>query len=479
MPDYMPVNNGTNGKRIETDFLGQLELDADCPTGIHTARARENFGNIGGLINKRLIIAYGIVKYCCAEANYNLGYLSEDIYPHIAAAAKALWAGEFELHQAPAALQGGAGTSTNMYVNELIANKALARMGKPYGSYDIISPTDHINLHQSTNDTYPTSLKVAAIFALQQLEQAVSELTDSFQRKEQEFANILRLARTQLQDAVPITLGQNFGAWAEAFAKDRWRIYKCTERLRVINLGGTAIGTGIGADRRFIFAASELLRQHTTLPLARAENMIQSTQNCDEFVEVSGILKALATNIFKVSADLRLLSSGPQSGLGEIKLPPRQAGSSIMAGKVNPVIAEMASQAAMQAISCDYAITLAAMNGQLELNAFLPLLAHNLLSMLDQLIIAAEKMREFMIEGITADQKRCSSNLHSSSAVITAFIAKIGYDKASKLAEKAKAQNKTIKQVLIEENICTPEEYDKLTTPQAATALGFKPPKKQ
>ena len=320
------------------------------------------------------------------------------------------------MNQAPAALQGGAGTSTNMFINELIANKALVFMGKNCGDYDVISPLNHINLHQSTNDTYPTALKVAALIALGELEQVVSELTDAFQRKEREFADVVRLARTELCDAVPITLGQNFGAWAEAFSKDRWRIYKCSERLRVINLGGTAIGTGNGADRRYIFAVAEMLRQETNLPLARAENMVQATQNCDEFVEVSGILKALATNLFKISSDLRLLASGPESGLGEIKLPARQAGSSIMPGKINPVITEMVSQVAMQAISHDSAITLAAMNGQLELNAFLPLLSHNLLAMLDELITAAEKMRTFMVEYIAADRGRCEDNLHNSTA---------------------------------------------------------------
>ncbi len=461
--------------RIETDYLGRVSVAAESLTGIHTARAVENFGGVGGAVNSRLLRGYGIVKYCCAAANHGLGYLSDEIFPHIAQAAKAVWAGDFDVRQAPAALQGGAGTSTNMFINELIANKALVSMGMQPGSYEVISPLDHINLHQSTNDTYPTALKVAAILACNELEQAVSELADAFQRKERQFADVVRLARTELADAVPITLGQNFGAWAEAFSKDRWRIYKCSERLRVINLGGTAIGTGIGADRRYIFAAAELLRQETNLPLARAENMVQSTQNCDEFVEVSGILKAFASNMFKISADLRLLASGPESGLGEIILPPRQAGSSIMPGKINPVIAEMAAQVAMQAISRDGAITMAAMNGQLELNAFLPLIAHNLLGMLDELIIASQKMREFMVEGIEADEKRCGDNLHNSTAVITAFIGKIGYHKASEVAKKAKAEGKTIKQVLLEDGLCTEQQYNQLTSPDAALTLGFRP----
>jgi len=361
-----------------------------------------------------------------------------------------------------------------MFINELIANKALLLMGKEAGDYDIISPLDDINLHQSTNDTYPTSLKVAALLSLSNLEQAISELADSFQRKEREFADVVRLSRTELCDAVPITLGQNFGAWAEAFSKDRWRIYKCSERLRVVNLGGTAIGTGMGADRRYIFAVCELLKQETNLPLARAENMVQATQNCDEFAEVSGILKALATNLFKISSDIKLLAAGPESGFGELKLPARQAGSSIMPGKINPVIAEMACQVAMQAISRDTAITLAVMNGQLELNAFMPLIAHNLLSMLDELTAACQKMRLLLVDGIDVDKDRCEQNLHNSTAVITAFISLIGYEKASAVASKAKQTNRTIKEVLIDEGICTQEQYRQMTSPDAVLALGFR-----
>lgn len=464
--------------RIETDYLGEMPIEADCLSGIHTARAKENFGRIGGDVNVRLLCSYGIVKYCCALANYKLGYLSDDIYPHIAASARSVWEGEFSAGDCPAALQGGAGTSTNMFVNELIANKALRRMGKPCGSYGIISPLNHINLHQSTNDTYPTSLRIAAILACAELEQAVSGLADAFQRKERQFADIVRLARTELMDAVAITLGQNFGAWAEAFTKDRWRIYKCTERLRVVNLGGTAVGTGLGADRQYIFTVVELLRSETGLPLARAENLVQATQNCDEFVEVSGILKSLASNIFKVCGDLRLLASGPESGFGELILPPRQAGSSIMPGKINPVIAEMAAQAAMQAMSHDAAITMAAMNGQLELNAFLPLIAHNLLAMLDALIIAADKMRRFMVEDIQADITRCGQSLHNSTAVITAFIATLGYEKACETALKAKNEGKTIKQVLLDEGLCTQEQYRRLTAAQAVLSLGYRREKK-
>jgi len=269
------------------------------------------------------------------------------------------------------------------------------------------------------------------------------------------------------------------GAYAEAFSKDRWRIYKCTERLRVINLGGTAIGTGIDAPQKYIFLAPEKLRQITNLPLARAENLVQATQNCDEFVEVSGILKCMAMNLFKVSSDLRLLSSGPQAGLGEIKLPERQAGSSIMPGKINPVIAELAGLVAIQAISRDSAITMAAMNGQLELNAFMPLIAENLLSMLDEMLVATDKLAKLLVANLKPNPDRCEQNVHSSTAIITVFASVLGYDKACEAAKMAIEKNKTIKEILLEEELCTEQEYEYLTSSETILSLGFRDDRKK
>ena len=273
-------------------------------------------------------------------------------------------------------LQGGAGTSTNMNVNEVLANRALELLGKPKGCYDIISPLEDINLHQSTNDTYPTALKLAGIRLLHELEKQVIALQEAFQVKEKEFAHVVKMGRTQLQDAVLTTLGREMSAYAEALHRDRWRIYKCEERLRVVNLGGTAIGTGLAAPRQFIFRVVEILRELTGIGFARAENLIEATQNADVFVEVSGILKAHATTLLKICSDLRWMASGPEAGLGEIRLPPRQAGSSIMPGKVNPVIPEAVSQVTMLVMGYDQTIALAAASGNLELNPFLPLIAH-------------------------------------------------------------------------------------------------------
>jgi len=469
---------GNNDRRTEKDIVGSMNIPAESLSGIHTGRAVENFGLAGGAVNERLLRAYGLVKLACLQANRELGYLEGEKAAAIEQACIELSEGKIEVDVELAGLQGGAGTSTNMYVNEVVANRALAILGHKPGEYDVVSPLGDVNMHQSTNDTYPTALRVASMFAFAELEQAVSELADEFQKKEKEFAGIVKLGRTQLQDAVPMTLGQEMGAYAEAFSKDRWRIYKCTERLRVVNLGGTAIGTGLGAPQKYIFLAAEKLRQITNLPLARAENLVQGTQNCDEFVEVSGILKTMAANLFKVSSDLRLLSSGPQAGLAEVKLPERQAGSSIMPGKINPVIAELAGMVAIQAVSRDSAITMAAMSGQMELNAFMPLIAYNLLAMLDEMIVATDKLAKLLVADLKADKEKCEENVHSSTAVVTVFANVIGYDKASEIAKQAVSENKSIKELLLEKKICTEEEYEYRTSPEAILSLGFRDKRK-
>jgi aspartate ammonia-lyase len=459
--------------RTERDMLGEVSIAADSLTGIHAYRAALNFGSAGGWIHFRLLQAYGQVKLACARTNAALGYLSEEKMRAIEQVCTELAEGKLWPDVPTSAMQGGAGTSTNMLVNELIANRALQIMGHEPGKYEIISPYD-VNLHQSTNDTYPTTLRVAAMLACRQLENKVSHLAESFQRKEKEFADVVKLARTELQDAVLTTMGRQMGAYAEAFSKDRWRIYKCQERLRVINLGGTAIGTGIGAPQQYIFKVCDELRQITGLNLARAENLIQATQNCDEIVEVSGILKTLATNLFKISSDIRLMGSGPAGGLGELKLPPRQAGSSIMPGKVNPVIAEFVGNIALNAIARDTAITLGVANGQLELNTFYPLIAHNLLCMIDELMEACMKFSRHLIVGLEVDRQRCRERVESSTAVITAFVGRLGYERAAAIAEKATRENKTIRQVLIEERVCTEQEFEQMTSAEAVTSLGFK-----
>ena len=335
-------------------------------------------------MHAELARAFGVVKLACARTNRALGVWDGDDAKAdaIERACRELADGQLDEHIVVDRLQGGAGTSTNMNVNEVLANRALQILGEPLGDYERVSPLDDLNLHQSTNDTYPTALRLAAIELLHRLEEQIVALQEAFQAKEKEFAHVVKVGRTQYQDAVLTTLGREMGAYAEALNRDRWRIYKCEERLRVVNLGGTAIGTGFAAPRQYIFRVVDVLRELTSIGFARAENLTEATQNADVFVEVSGILKAYAATLLKISGDLRLLSSGPEAGLGEIRLPRRQAGSSIMPGKVNPVIPEAVSQAAMLVFGYDATIATAAGLGSLELNAFLPLVADCLLESL-------------------------------------------------------------------------------------------------
>jgi aspartate ammonia-lyase len=466
--------------RKEHDSLGQLDVPADAMHGIYTQRAIENFPLAGRRINPALVHAYGAVKLACARTNHELGAwpgqqpagLAVQKYDAIVQACDEMIEGMLDAHVVVDALQGGAGTSTNMNVNEVLANRALELMGLHRGDYAAVDPLNDINMHQSTNDTYPTALKVAAIGLLQKLERQVVALLEEFQRKEQAFAHIVKIGRTQYQDAVLTTLGREMSAYAEAFARDRWRIYKCQERLRVVNLGGTAIGTGLGAPRQFIFRAIEHLRDITGIGLARAENLIEATQNNDVFVEVSGILKALASNLLKISSDLRLLSSGPDGGIGEIHLPDRQAGSSIMPGKVNPVIPEAVSQAAMLVMANDQAITQAVSMGSLELNAFMPLIADCLLGSLDLLANACSIFRRLCVEGISADHARCQANVAGSTATVTALVQRLGYETCAAIAAAARQTGKPVRDVVLEKHLLTAEEFDQLTSPENVTRLG-------
>ncbi|MFV0592660.1 MAG: aspartate ammonia-lyase [Draconibacterium sp.] len=459
--------------RNEHDLLGTKQIPVDALWGIHTARAVENFPVSGRPVHPELIKAYGEVKLACAQINHLLGFWNDEKKADgIEKSCAELSAGLLNEHIIVDAMQGGAGTSTNMNVNEVIANRALQIMGKIQGDYETISPLDDINLHQSTNDTYPTALKIAAIRLLRILEQNILELQEAFQQKEKEFADVVKIGRTQLQDAVLTTLGREMSAYAEAFNRDRWRIYKCEERLRVVNLGGTAIGTGLGAPRQFIFRVTDKLRENTNIGLARSENLIDGTQNTDVFVEVSGILKACATNLLKVSNDLRLLASGPHAGLGEINLPALQAGSSIMPGKVNPVIPEAVVQVAIKVMGNDQVITQAAFSGNLELNQFMPLIADTLLNSLDLLSNAAHMFSRKCVTGITANRSVCEKNVENSTATITALIPAIGYEKAGKIASFSKEKEITVKEASTELGYLTENEFENLISPEAVCKLG-------
>jgi aspartate ammonia-lyase len=459
--------------RVEKDFLGELPVPEDAYYGIHTVRAAQNFPVSNFRVPEEFIRALAEVKQACTLANIRANLLNTRIGQAIIEATKEVASGKLYDYFIVDAFQGGAGTSTNMNMNEVLANRAIELLGGAKGEYHIVDPLEHVNLSQSTNDVYPTALKVAAIRLVITLSEEVAQLQGAFQEKEATFAGILKLGRTEMQDAVPITLGQEFGAYAEAVARDRWRLFKVEERLRQVNLGGTAIGTGLNAERDYIYAAIEELQGITGLGIARAENMVDVTQNADVYVEVSGLVKAAAVNLAKIAGDIRLLSAGPRGGLTEISLPQLQAGSSIMPSKVNPVMTEMVSQVSFQVISSDQAITLAAFSGQLELNAFLPLITFNLLTSLKLLTNCVTLFRTHCVEGINANPERCSNWLEESLCLATALAPYIGYDKAAELSKQAATHRKTIQQMAFEEGLFTMDELDVIFSPQELTRPGI------
>ncbi len=457
--------------RRDKDLLGERDLPDEAYYGVHTLRAVENFPLSGYRVHPRLIAAIALIKKAAAEVNGEQGYLTADIARAIVRAADEVIDGQWRDQFVVDALQGGAGTSTNMNVNEVLACRANELLAGP--KTGPVHPLDHVNLHQSTNDVYPTALRIAAVWLLQPLSEACAALQADLQAKEAEFAGVIKVGRTQLQDALPIMLGQEFGAWAQAIARDRWRLYKVEERLRQTNLGGTAVGTGLNAPPKYIHAVNERVRQYARIGLARAENMVDVTQNADVFVEASGLVKTLAVNLGKIAHDLRLLSSGPRAGLGEIALPERQAGSSFMPGKVNPVIAEAVNQAAFHVIASDLAITMAAQSGQLELNAFLPLIAHHLLGAMELLTNCMAMFGELCVKGIAARSERCRELLDASLIAVTALVPHIGYDRATRVAREAFVCGRSVRDIVREEGLLTDEAMDAIFEPGALTRPGI------
>lgn len=416
--------------RTEHDMLGTRSLSDDTLYGLQTLRAKENFITSYHTTNLSLIYAMVQVKKAAALSYRELHPEESQKWDAILCACDRILAGDVDDAFCTSALQGGAGTSTNMNVNEVIANLALTVLGQAPGNYDTIHPLDDVNRGQSTNDVYPTALRIAAIQKLRSLSDACASLQEALQKKELEFDHIKKLGRTELMDAMEVTLGSEFGAFAQGIARDRWRLYKIEERLRQVNLGGTAVGTGAHADRQYRYLVIEHLRNLTDIGLATAEYPMDITQNQDVFVEVSGLLKSLAVNLMKIASDLRLMASGPFGGLREITLPALQRGSTIMPGKVNPVMPEMVSQAAMLVIANDTAITLAASNGNFELNAFLPLIADSLLESLELLRETVTLFQKNCIDGILADEDSCLETLKCSRVDLYHRSTEIGYDKA-------------------------------------------------
>ncbi len=462
----------TTAYRTETDGLGLIELPEKAMYGAHTARALENFPLSGYGLPEVFIRAYAQVKQACARVNHALGHLPDNIFHAMNQACTEIILGEHQEQFCVDALQGGAGTSTNMNVNEVIANRAGQILGAASGTY-AVHPLQHVNLHQSTNDTYPTALRIAVLHELHRLEQTITDLQGTLQHKEQMFGNVLRLARTQLQDAVPVTFGMTFGAWAEAIARDRWRIFKCRERIRQVNLGGTAVGTGLGAPRDYILRVTDELRAVTGLKLSRAENLVDATQNMDSFVEVSAMLKACAVNLFKISGDVRLLASGPRGGLSELRIPAVQAGSTIMPGKINPVIPEAVSQAALRVMSNDGLISQVAALGNLELNQFLPLLAHSLLESLNLLSGAISLLDRKCLHQAEPDAERCNKHVHQSDALATMLVAAIGYDQTERIVHLAHEKNLPVTEAAARLLGIPEHEVRALLAPARMRQLGF------
>ncbi|HQP34656.1 MAG TPA: aspartate ammonia-lyase [Polyangiaceae bacterium] len=462
---------GSGATRVEHDLLGDREVPADALYGIQTLRAVENFPISGVHLSHfpTLVRALAMVKQGAARANARLGLLPPPVAGAIDRACQELVDGKWHGHFVVDMVQGGAGTSTNMNANEVIANRALELLGKRRGDYAECHPNNHVNLAQSTNDVYPTALRIATMLSVRKLISALEKLRSALAAKGEEFSGVLKMGRTQLQDAVPMTLGQEFTAFAVTTAEDIARLRETARLFLEINMGGTAIGTGINADPRYPELVVDELRQLTGLDVTLAENLVEATPDTGAFVTFSGTLKRIAVKLSKMCNDLRLLSSGPRCGLSEINLPPRQPGSSIMPGKVNPVIPEVVNQVAFQVIGNDLTITLAAEAGQLQLNVMEPILAFNTFQSIDILTAAVLTLTSRCIVGITANAQRCRDMVEHSIGIVTAVVPALGYDKTSEVARIALDTGRPVRDIILEKGYLSEAELDSILSPEAMT----------
>src|SRR5947209_11081688 len=435
--------------RREHDLLGDRDVPADAYYGVHTLRAIENFPISGTKISiyPDLIAALASIKLCAAKSNRELGLLDDARADAIIAAAEEIRAGALHEQFVVDVIQGGAGTSTNMNANEVIANRALELMGRTKGDYQFLHPNEHVNMSQSTNDVYPTALKLAAYSGIMRLVDAMAVLRRAFEANAEEFKDIIKMGRTQLQDAVPMTLGQEFSTYAVMLGEDEQRLREAVLLVCEINMGATAIGTGINAHPDYARMVCAHLRDVTGIPVVTASNLIEATQDCGSFVQLSGVLKRVAVKLSKTCNDLRLLSSGPRVGLGEINLPPMQAGSSIMPGKVNPVIPEVVNQIAFEVIGNDVTVSFAAEAGQLQLNAFEPIIAHSLFKSVKHLTQGCITLADRCVSGITANRDYLRSTVERSIGIVTALNPYIGYANATDVAAEAHVSGRGVAEI--------------------------------
>lgn len=454
--------------RHETDLLGSLAIDNSHYYGIHTQRAIDNFpithktvGTYPDFVN-----ALAVLKQAAATVNSRLGLITPGTAQAIIAACERIRGGELHEQFAVGTIQGGAGTSTNMNANEVIANAALEHLGEPKGHYSVVDPHNDVNCSQSTNDVYPSAIKIALLLMLDELSSAIQYVGDAFAVKETEFADVLKLGRTQLQDAVPMTLGQEFGTYATMMREDIKVLDAARDLLKELNIGGTAIGTGINTPPAYAQAMIDEINRITGLGVQGAGNLVEATQDVGGFVQLSGVLKRIAVKTSKICNDLRLLSSGPRSGLGEINLPPVQAGSSIMPGKVNPVIPEMVNQVAFEIIGHDVTISLAAESGQLQLNAFEPIIAHTLFEEIRHLARALRVLADRCVLGITANVDHLREQVWNSVSIVTALSPVLGYHTATRVAQDALAQGRSIPDIVREEQLMSDAQLEIALQPE-------------
>ncbi len=458
--------------RIEKDSLGERRVPEDKYYGVQTLRAIENFKISGVSMRKRpkLIKALAAIKHAAAKANYKLGLLDREKTRAIVAASEEVFAGQFDKQFPVDMIQGGAGTSANMNANEVICNRALEILGHEKGEYKYLHPNNHVNLSQSTNDVYPTAAKVALVWSSTGFIESVEKLRDAFHAKSEEFKGVIKIGRTQLQDAVPMTLGQEFHAFASAINEDLDRIKEIFNLCYVTNMGATAIGTGINTLPGYSELVCKYLAEITQLPLVIAPDLVEATSDTGVFVSFSSILKRMAIKLTKVCNDLRLLSSGPQAGLHDINLPAVQPGSSIMPAKVNPVIPEVVNQVCFQVMGCDLVVTMAASGAQMQLNAFEPVMVYNLMEAMTLMRRACKVLREKCVDGIEANVEYCREHVLSSAGLLTAFAPYIGYEAAAKIAKQVqKNPDKSVYELVKEADLLSDEDIDNILSPEIMT----------